>query len=51
MVILQNEMNNVITDTIRQSVSLGASLAKSRLVMSSKVDRVDRLILVVYLAI
>jgi len=45
MVILQNEMNNVITDTIRQSVSLAASLAKSRLVMSSKVDRVDRLIL------
>lgn len=45
MVLTQQEMNNVISDTVRQSISLAASLAKSRLVLTSRQDRVDRLIL------
>jgi len=45
MVITQDEMNNVISDTIRQSISLAASLSKARLIQQSRRDRVDRLIL------
>ncbi len=45
MVITQDEMNNVIADTVRQSISLAASLSKARLIQQSKRDRVDRLIL------
>lgn len=45
MLITQEEMNSVVSDTIKQSMSLAASLAQARLRTETRHDRVDRLIL------
>lgn len=47
LVVTQENMNNVIMDTIKQSLSLAASLATARLQGSDETqgDRIDRLIL------
>ena len=43
--VTQEDMNKVITDTVKQSISLAASLATARLLTETRQDRVDRLIL------
>ncbi len=43
--ITQDEMNHIIRATVKQSISLAASLAKARLISENRKDRVDRLIL------
>lgn len=47
LVVTQDEMNNVLMDTIKQSISLAASLAIARLQGTDETegDRIDRLIL------
>ena len=45
MAITQEEMNNVLHDTVKQSISLAASLAQARLITQDRRDRVDRFIL------
>lgn len=44
LVVKQDDMNQVISDTVRQSISLAVSLAQARLISEQKQDRVDRLI-------
>lgn len=47
IIVTQDEMNSVIRDTIKQSISLAASLSKARLQGTDETqgDRIDRLIL------